>query len=265
MKIDIITLFPKMFAGPFAESIIKRAQEKGLVEMKIHNLRDWAVDERGTVDDRPFGVGPGMVLKPEPIFAAVEDIKRQKLETRSSKLEEKLEAGSSSKSSLKPQVSFPASSIQHPASTIILLTPQGKPFDQKTAQRLSKQENLLLICGHYEGVDERIREHLVDEEISIGDYVLTGGELPAMVVTDAIVRLIPGVLEKPESTESESFSTLNPKPSTLEYPQYTRPENFRGHKVPKILLSGNHQKIDDWRGEQAEKRTKERRPDLFAQ
>ncbi len=224
MKIDIITLFPKMFSGPFDESIIKRAQEKGLVEIEIRNLRDWAVDKRGTVDDRPFGGGPGMVIKPQPVFDAVESLK-----SKSKKQKAK----------------------------IILLTPQGQPFNQQTAQHLSKSDHLILICGHYEGVDERVREHLVDEEISIGDYVLTGGELPAMVVTDAIVRLIPGVLEKPEAIKQESFSPL------LEAPQYTRPENFKGWKVPEVLLSGNHQEIAKWRKEQALKRTKERRPDLL--
>jgi len=265
MIINILTLFPQMFRGPFDESIVKRAQEKGLVEIKIHNLRDWAVDERGTVDDRPFGGGPGMILKPEPIFAAVEDIKKQKLETRNWKLEKMLEARSS-KSSLKPQASSPASSIQPPASTVILLTPQGQLFNQKTARRLSKLDHPILICGHYEGMDERVSEHLVDEEISIGDYVLTGGELPAMVVTDAIVRLIPSVLEKPEATQSESFSTFaRPGLANLEYPQYTRPEDFRGWKVPEILLSGNHQEIEKWRREEAEKRTRERRPDLLAE
>jgi len=213
-----------MFKGPFDESILRRAQDKGLVEIKIHNLRNWATDERGTVDDRPFGGGPGMLLKPEPVFNAVEDIKK-----------------TSKRKNVKT----------------ILLTPQGPPFNQKTAQRLSKLENIILICGHYEGVDERIRKHLVDEEISIGDYVLTGGELPAMVITDSIVRLIPNVLEKEEATKSESFSTL------LEHPQYTRPEDFRGLKVPEILLSGNHQKIEKWREEQALKKTKKRRPDLL--
>jgi len=228
MTIHIITLFPQMFCGPFDESIVKRAQEKGLVEIKIHNLRDWAVDERGTVDDRPFGGGVGMIIKPQPIFDAVEALgakgKKQKAK-------------------------------------IILMTPQGEPFDQNTARRLSKLEDLILICGHYEGVDERVREHLADEEISIGDYVLTGGELPAMVLTDAIVRLVPGVLEKPEAVEFESFGISSPH--HLEAPQYTRPENFRGFKVPEILLSGNHQEIEKWRKKQAEKRTRERRPDLI--
>ena len=237
MRIHILTLFPDMFRGPFDESIVKRAQEKGLVEVKIHNLRHWAVDERGTVDDRPFGGGPGMVIKPQPVFDAVDALK---------------------------------SKIKNQRSKIILMTPQGKLFNQKLAREFSQQENLILVCGHYEGVDERIREHLVDEEISIGDYILTGGELPAMVVTDALVRLIPGVLEKEKATQSESFSaprsSLQPPASNLqflEYPQYTRPEDFRGFKVPKILLSGNHQEIKKWRGEKAEKRTKERRPDLL--
>lgn len=224
MKIDILTLFPQMFKGPFDESIIKRAQEKALVEIKIHNLRDWATDERGTVDDRPFGGGPGMVIKPQPVFDAVEALK---LKVKSQKLK------------------------------VVLLTPQGKPLNQKTAKRLSELDHIVLICGHYEGVDERVREHLVDEEISIGDYVLTGGELPAMVATDAIVRLIPNVLEKEEATKSESFSTL------LEHPQYTRPENFKDWKVPEVLLSGNHQEIKKWREEQALKKTKKRRPDLL--
>jgi len=225
MKIDIITLFPQMFSGPFDESIVHRAQEKKLVEINIHNLRDWAVDERGTVDDRPFGGGPGMLLKAQPVFDAVETLK---------------------------------SKIKDQRSKIVLMTPQGKPFSQKIAQDISKLESLILVCGHYEGVDERIREHLVDEEISIGDYVLTGGELPAMVVVDATVRLIPGVLEKKEAIELESFTT-----TLLEYPQYTRPEDFRGFRVPEILLSGNHQEIKKWREEQTEKRTKERRPDLL--
>ena len=194
-----------------------------------------------------------MVLKPEPLFEAVEEI----LGTRQQAL------GNSKKKQTN------AYSLV-PNAFVVLLTPQGKVFNQKIAQELSKLENIVLICGHYEGVDERVREHLVDEEISIGDYILTGGELPAMVVTDAIVRLIPGVLEKEEATKSESFSA--PRSSIqhpasniqfLEYPQYTRPENFRGFRVPKILLSGNHQKIEKWRKEQAEERTKERRPDLL--
>ena len=228
MIIDIITLFPAMFRGPFEESIIKRAQEKGLIKIRIHNLRRWAIDKRGTVDDRPFGGGEGMVLRPEPIFNAVEELKGQKKNGK-----------------------------------IILLTPQGTIFKQEKAEELAKLEQLILICGHYEGVDERVREHLVDEEISIGDYVLTGGELPAMVVIDATVRLIPGVLGKRESLKEESFGLEYEEKRLLEYPQYTRPANFRGLKVPKILLSGNHQEIRRWRLEQSLRRTRERRPDLL--
>lgn len=232
MRIDIITLFPKMFEGPFAESIIKRAQEKGFVEIKIHDLRSWAVDKRGTVDDRPYGGGTGMILMIEPIAKAIKELKK----------------------------SYHISRITY-HKKVILLTPQGKVFNQKTAQRLSKLDHLILVCGHYEGVDERVRK-FVDEEISIGDYILTGGEIPAMVILDSVVRLIPGVLEKPEATELESFSNLKigklKIENLLEYPQYTRPESFRGLKVPKILLSGNHQKIAEWRQEQALKRTRSR-------
>lgn len=217
MKIDILTLFPKMFAGPFGESIVGRAQKKGLVEIKIHNLRNWATDKRGTVDDRPYGGGVGMILRVDVVDRAL--------------------------AALKP-------------GRIILLTPQGKTFNQKLAARSSKLDHLILICGHYEGFDERVRQ-LVDEEISIGDYVLTGGEIPAMAVVDAITRLIPGVLEKPAATKNESFSPL------LEYPQYTRPVDFRRQKVPETLLSGDHQKIADWRQKKALAKTKSRRPDLL--
>ena len=233
MRIDILTLFPSMFKGPFQESIIKRASDKELVEIKIHNLRKWAVDKRGTVDDRPYGGGIGMILMLEPIYKALEELK-----TKNSKLKTK----------------------------VILLDPRGKVFNQEIAQKLSKQQHLIFICGHYEGVDERVRKHLVDEVISIGDYILTGGELPAMVITDTIVRLLPGVLEKPEATKFESFSDLKNEKlkvgNLLEYPQYTRPENFLGWKVPKILLSGNHQKIAEWRRKKAEELTKKFRPDL---
>lgn len=221
MKVDIITLFPKMFKGPFEEGIIKRAQEKKLVEIKIHDLRDWTVDRHKTVDDRPFGGGTGMILMIKPIYQALKKLKKKK-------------------------------------SKIVLLTPQGKVFNQKIAKKLSKLDHLIFICGHYEGVDERIREHLVDEQISIGDYVLTGGELPAMVIVDTIVRLIPGVLEKKEAIKEESFVK-----GLLEYPQYTRPANFRGWKVPAILLSGNHKKIQEWRKKKALERTKKQRPDLL--
>jgi len=230
MKIDILTLFPEMFKGPFDESIIKRAQKKGLVEINIRNLRQWTKNKHKTIDDRPFGGGVGMVLMIEPIYDALKKL-RQK------------------------------------GSKVVLLTPQGKVFKQKMARTLAKEKHLIFICGHYEGVDERVREHLVDEEISIGDYVLTGGELPAMVVTEAIIRLIPGVLEKPEAIEKESFSHYHDmihssKGGLLEYPQYTRPANYKGWKVPEILLSGDHKKIADWRKKKSLERTKKRRPDL---
>lgn len=230
MKIDILTLFPEMFKGPFDESIIKRAQKKGLVEINIRNLRKWAKDKHKTVDDRPFGGGVGMVLMIEPIYDALKKL-RQK------------------------------------GSKVVLLTPQGKVFKQKMARTLAKEKHLIFICGHYEGVDERVREHLIDEEISIGDYVLTGGELPAMVIIDSLVRLIPGVLEKPEAIKSESFARYHDlnhdsKKVWLEYPQYTRPANYKGWKVPEVLLSGDHKKIAQWRKKKSLERTKKRRPDL---
>lgn len=203
MTFDIITLFPEMFAGPFDQSIIKRAQDKDLVKINLHNLRQWAVDERGSVDDKPYGGGVGMVLRIEPIFNALKTIKSQK---------------------------------------IVLLDARGEKFTQKRAQEYSKLDQLTLICGHYEGIDERVK-NLVDESISIGDYVLTGGEIPSMVIIDAVSRLIPGVLSKEDATKIESFS----EKKTLEFPQYTRPEEFNRWKVPEILLSGNHQKIEKWR------------------
>lgn len=222
MKIDIITLFPEMFKGPFSESIVKRAQEKNLLKIKIHNLRKWTKDKHKTVDNHSFGGGVGMVLMIEPIYKAIKELKEKE-------------------------------------SKVILLTPQGKVLKQKRAEKLSKEKHLIFICGHYEGVDERIREKLVDEEISIGDYILTGGELPAMVVIDNITRLIPKVLNKEEASQIESFSFKG----LLEYPQYTRPSNFKGWKVPEILLSGNHKKIEEWREKEALEKTKKRRPDLL--
>ncbi|HEX7469774.1 MAG TPA: tRNA (guanosine(37)-N1)-methyltransferase TrmD [Verrucomicrobiae bacterium] len=223
MKIDVLTLFPGMFAGPLDESIIMRARKAGLLDLKIHDLRQWTHDRHKTVDDRPFGGGPGMLLKPEPLFEAVESLKREK--TR-----------------------------------VILLSPGGRKFDQAIAHELAQQEDLLLVTGHYEGFDERVRETLADDELSIGDYVLTNGALPAMVVIDAVTRLIPGVLGDDESSHDESFSPGGPG---LEYPQYTRPAEFRDMKVPEVLLSGNHAEIAKWRAEQAKLRTKERRPDLL--
>src|SRR5438045_1721690 len=221
MKIDVLTLFPAMFAGPLDESIIKRARETGRLDLGIHNLRDYAHDRHKTVDDRPFGGGPGMLLKPEPIFEAVEDL-----------------AGESTR--------------------VILLSPSGRTFNQAIAGQLAQVEHLLLVSGHYEGFDERVREQLADDELSIGDYVLTNGALPVMVIIDAVTRLLPGVLGDDESTQEESFSH-----GLLEYPQYTRPAEFRGMKVPEVLLSGNHAQIAKWRAEQARLRTSERRPDLW--
>jgi tRNA (guanine37-N1)-methyltransferase len=221
VKIDVLTLFPGMFAGPLDESIIKRAREAGRLELAIHNLRDYAHDRHKTVDDRPFGGGPGMLLKPEPIFEAVEDL---------------------------------ASGNTH----VILLSPSGRAFNQAIAGELAGREHLLLVSGHYEGFDERVREQLADDELSIGDYVLTNGALPVMVIIDAVTRLLPGVLGDEESARQDSFSD-----GLLEYPQYTRPAEFRGMKVPEVLLSGNHAEIARWRAEQARQRTKERRPDLL--
>jgi tRNA (guanine37-N1)-methyltransferase len=221
MKIDVLTLFPAMFAGPLDESIIKRARQAGRLELQLWNLRDWAHDRHKTVDDRPFGGGPGMLLKPEPIFEAVEQL-----------------------------------ATEH--TQVVLMSPSGRKFDQTIAQELARHEHLLLVTGHYEGFDERVREQLADDELSIGDYVLTNGALPAMVVVDTVARLIPGVLGHDESAAEESFST-----GLLEYPHYTRPAEFRGMKVPEVLLSGNHAEIARWRAEQAHLRTRERRPDLL--
>ena len=223
MKIDVLTLFPAMFAGPLDESIVMRARETGLLDLKIHNLRDWTHDRHKTVDDRPFGGGPGMLLKPEPLFEAIESLKREK--TR-----------------------------------VILMSPAGRKFNQAIAHELAQQEDLLLVTGHYEGFDGRVREKLADDELSIGDYVLTNGALPAMVVIDAVVRLLPGALGDDESSRDESFSPGMPG---LEYPQYTRPAEFRGMKVPEVLLSGNHAEIEKLRREQTKALTKKRRPDLM--
>jgi tRNA (guanine37-N1)-methyltransferase len=228
VRVDIFTLFPQMFVGPFDSSILKRAAEQGIVDIKIHNIRDYTHDRHHTVDDYAYGGGAGMVMKPEPVFEAVETVRSQASEMAGKKL------------------------------SIILLTPQGRLFSQPVANSLAQYDWLMLICGHYEGVDERIREHLVTDEISIGDYVLTGGEIAAMVVVDAVVRLLPGVLGSGESLINESHTG-----GLLEYPQYTRPEVFRGWAVPEILLSGNHGEIEKWRREQAVKRTAERRPDLL--
>ena len=221
MIIDVITLFPKMFDGPLTESMIKRARAGKIVTIHIHNLRDYAEGKHKVTDDRPFGGGPGMLMKPEPIFRAVEAL---------------------------------AGSKTH----VVLLSPRGKPLTQNRLVRLAKRKHILFITGHYEGVDARVEEALVNEEISIGDYVLTNGALPAMVVIDGIVRLLPGALGHEESARHESFSERR-----LEYPQYTRPAEFRGMKVPEILLSGHHAEIEKWRSEQSRLRTKKVRPDLL--
>jgi len=220
MKIDVLTLFPEMFAGPLDVSMVGRARKAGLLDLQIRNLRDWTHDRHKTVDDRPFGGGPGMVLKPEPIFEAVEALTTE-------------------------------------SASVVMMSPTGAPFTQAKARELAQATHLLFLCGSYEGYDERIRS-VVDDELSIGDYVLTNGGLPAMVVIDAITRLIPGVLGDEESAQDESFSH-----GLLEYPHYTRPAEFRGMKVPEVLLSGNHAEIEKWRREQAQLRTKERRPDLL--
>jgi len=220
MKIDVLTLFPEMFAGPLDVSMVARARKAGLVDLQIRNLRDWTHDRHKTVDDRPFGGGPGMVLKPEPIFEAVEALASEK--TR-----------------------------------LLMMAPTGRVFTQAIARELAAEEHLVFLCGSYEGFDERIRT-LIDDEISIGDYVLTNGGLPAMVIIDAVTRLLPGVLGHDESAHDESFSH-----GLLEYPHYTRPAEFRGMKVPDVLLSGNHAEIEKWRREQSKQRTEERRPDLL--
>jgi tRNA (guanine37-N1)-methyltransferase len=221
MKIDILTLFPEICRAPLNESIMKRAQENGTVDLGIHNLRDWTTDKHHVVDDAPFGGGQGMVMKPEPIFAAVESLRTEK-------------------------------------SLTVLMTPQGKQLTQSLAQDLSKREHLIVICGHYEGIDHRVVEQLVDVEISIGDYVLTNGAIAAVVLVDATVRLLPGVLGHEQSALDDSFST-----GLLEAPQYTRPAEFREWKVPEVLLSGNHAEIADWRKKEAARRTRENRPDLL--
>ena len=221
MEIDVLTLFPGMFPGPLDESIIKRACESGRLRLGIRDLRDFTHDRHRKVDDRPFGGGPGMLMKPEPMFEAVEALRGEK--TR-----------------------------------VILTSPAGRPFRQEIARELAAEEHLLLICGSYEGFDERVRECLADDELSIGDYVLTNGALPAMVIIDSVTRLLPGVLGDDESSVDESFSD-----GLLEYPQYTRPAEFRGMNVPEVLLSGDHAAIERWRREQARLRTGQRRPDLL--
>ena len=224
MKIDVITVFPSMFTGVFEASILGKAREKGIVSLRTVNFRDFANNKHGSVDDYPYGGGGGMVLKPEPVFAAVESV-------------------------IEPD---------EPKPRIILMCPQGEPFTQRKAEELARERHLVFICGHYEGYDERIREHLATDEISIGDYVLTGGELPAMVVIDCVVRLLPGALGNERSAVTDSFSN-----GLLEYPQYTRPAKFREWSVPEVLLSGHHANIERWRRQQSLIRTLRRRPDLL--
>jgi tRNA (guanine37-N1)-methyltransferase len=221
MKIDIITLFPEICRAPLSESIMKRARKHGIVDLHIHNLRDWTTDRHHVADDAPFGGGQGMVMKPEPIFAAVEELRKQ-------------------------------------TSKVVLMSPAGHRFDQAMAAQLSGESHLIIICGHYEGVDHRVIERLVDLEISIGDYVLTNGAIAAIALVDAVVRLLPGVLGHEQSALDDSFSR-----GLLEAPQYTRPAEFRSWKVPDVLLSGNHAEIEKWRNEQAIRRTRENRPDLL--
>ena len=225
MIIDVVTLFPSMFSGVAGESILKRAQEQGQVKINLINLRDFSKDKHKKVDDAPYGGGPGMVIMAEPVFDAVEDLRKKGREE----------------------------------SFLVLLTPGGVRFDQTLAQELSKQKGLILLCGHYEGFDERVSQGLSPLEVSIGDYVLTGGEIPAMVLLDSVSRLVPGVLGSKESLLEESFTS-----GGLEYPQYTRPQDVRGLKVPEVLVSGDHAKVAEWREEQSKERTEQRRPDLTA-
>lgn len=225
IRIDVVTGFPELVSGPLRESILKRAQERGLAEIVVHDLRDYTADRHRTIDDTPFGGGAGMILKPEPVFACIEKLTAER-------------------------------SYDH----VVYMSADGEQFDQKMANELSLNRNLILLCGHYKGIDERIRQTLVTREISIGDYVLTGGELPALVVIDAVARLIPGVIGDGESLLTDSFQG-----NLLDGPQYTRPAEFRGMRVPQVLLSGNHREIAEWRQEQRQRRTEDRRKDLLEQ
>lgn len=237
MRFDIITIFPEVFGAYFNESILKRAQEKKLIEIKTHNLRDYTEDKHRTVDDKPFGGGAGMVMKVEPIYKAVEKIKNQK-----SNLKNKEEIILEKKINSSPFGKGGQGDFKNKRKKVILLSAKGKKFDQKMARQLAKLDQVIFICGRYEGVDERVAKKVADMEVSVGDYVLTGGELPAMIIVDAVSRLIPCVIKK-ESLAEESYG----KDGALEYPQYTRPENFMGWKVPKVLLEGHHKKIGEWR------------------
>src|SRR5208337_3323119 len=254
MRFDLITIFPEFFAGPLDYGIVRRAKEAGIVQIHVQDLREFTKDRHKTVDDRPFGGGEGMVLKPEPLFEAVEKLLGQSM-------------GDS------------AQAIAPPLGTgVVLMSAAGKSFTQETARRLAKLERIIFICGRYEGVDERVAEHLATEEISVGDYVLSGGELPAAVVLDAVTRLLPGALGNEASTENESFSEIEgrePTPAAgnsqdrskarllLDYPHYTRPAEYRGWKVPEVLIGGHHAEVAKWRAQQATEKTRRNRPDLF--
>jgi tRNA (guanine37-N1)-methyltransferase len=218
LEIDLVTIFPKFFQGPLEESLIQKAQDKGLVKFRVNNLRDYTHDRHKTVDDKPFGGGPGMVMKPEPIFECVEKIRKK--------------------------------------GWVVMLDPQGEPLSQKGAKRLAAKKHLILICGHYEGVDQRVKDQLVDQEISVGDFITMGGEAPALCLIESVIRLIPGVIGNQESLTEESFE------EGLEYPHYTRPRDFRGWQVPEVLVSGNHKEVKKWRAQMGRKLTQERRPDL---
>src|SRR4051812_1218122 len=228
MRIDVLTLFPEICRAPLSQSMLKRAQECGALDLHIHNIRDWATDKHRSVDDAPFGGGPGMVMRPEPVFAAVEEVTEK------------------------------ASNAELGQPKVILMSPAGRLFDQKLARELSSEQHLAIICGHYEGIDHRVVEHLVDEEVSIGDYVLTNGAIAAVIVIDAVVRLLPGVLGDENSALDDSHSA-----GLLEHPQYTRPVEFRGWRVPDVLLSGHHAEIAAWRHAQALQKTRRMRPDLL--
>ncbi|MCA9397361.1 tRNA (guanosine(37)-N1)-methyltransferase TrmD [candidate division WWE3 bacterium] len=233
LQFDILTIFPKMFDSVFKESIMKRAQGEGIIEIFVHDLRKWADDKQKTVDDEPYGGGEGMVMKPEPIFKAVKELKEEYAKTHSEK------------------------AVQH----TILLTPKGTPYNFRIADKLSNLDHLILICGHYEGVDHRVFEAVADEQLSIGEYILTGGEIPAMVLVDSVSRLVSGVVGNKASLDDESFSYSSK--GFLKYPVYTRPEEYEGHRVPEVLLSGDHKEIENWRNEAAKELTKKFRKDLI--
>lgn len=229
MLIDVVTIFPGIIKASVEESLLKKAQDRGKVNIRVHNLRKYTHDRHKTVDDKPYGGGAGMLMKPEPFFECLEDIR-------------------------KPS----ASKKREPKGWVVLMDPRGKTFTQATAKRLAGKKRLIFVTGHYEGIDYRVHKHLVDEEISIGDFVTMGGEVPALCVMEAVVRLVPGILGNQESVKDESFQS-----DMLEYPQYTRPREYRGWRVPEILLSGNHRQVDEWRRQEAQKLTKKQRPDLL--